>query len=155
MLHFIAFTFDGVKIYVLLRLLLKDEVPSFPGALMIAVTVAALDQMFFFVPGRLGTLEGVRFAVLSALGIAQLYGLAFGLIARIEQLVWSGLGLLAYALCTRLPQMLQPATQSARPPPVSRLHLLPHRPSLRNNPDLGSPVQAAHRVLAGRSLDSA
>jgi hypothetical protein len=106
-LHCIAFAFDGVKTYILLRLLLKDDAPPFTGALKIAVVVAALDQMFFFVPGRLGTLEGVRFSVLSALGLTQIYGLAFGLIARIEQLVWSGLGLLAYAVCTRFPQILQ------------------------------------------------
>ena len=113
-LHFIAFAFDGVKTYVLLRLLLKDDAPPFTGALKIAVAVAALDQMFFFVPGRLGTLEGVRFSVLSALGITQVYGLAFGLIARLEQLVWSGLGLLAYAVCTRFPQVLQHAMHGAQ-----------------------------------------
>jgi uncharacterized protein (TIRG00374 family) len=114
LLHFIAFAFDGVKTYVLLRLLLKDDAPSFSGALLVAVAVAALDQMFFFIPGRLGTLEGVRFSVLSALGITQVYGLAFGLIARIEQLVWSGLGLLAYAMCTRFPHILQHKTHVTR-----------------------------------------
>jgi hypothetical protein len=41
-------------------------------------------------------LEGIRFSVLSGLGIAQFHGLTFGAIARIEQLVWIGLGLLAY-----------------------------------------------------------
>jgi uncharacterized protein (TIRG00374 family) len=119
LLHFIAFTFDGVKTYVLLRLLLKDDAPPFSRALMIAVAVAALDQMFFFIPGRLGTLEGIRFSVLSALGITQVYGLAFGLIARIEQLVWSGLGLLAYAMCTRYPRILQHETHVAQRAPAA------------------------------------
>jgi uncharacterized protein (TIRG00374 family) len=120
-LHFIAFAFDGVKTYVLLQLLLKNDAPSLTKAWMIAVAVSALDQMFFFVPGRLGTLEGVRFSVLSALGIAQIYGLIFGLIARLEQLVWSGLGLLAYAVCTRFPQILRhgPLTTRRAPPPLS------------------------------------
>jgi uncharacterized membrane protein YbhN (UPF0104 family) len=84
LLHFMAFAFDGVKTYVLLRLLLKDDALPFTGALIVAVAVAALDQMFFFIPGRLGTLEGIRFSVLSAFGITRVYGLAFGLIARIE-----------------------------------------------------------------------
>jgi uncharacterized protein (TIRG00374 family) len=119
LLHFIAFAFDGVKTYVLLRLLLKDDAPPFRGALMIAVAVAALDQMFFFIPGRLGTLEGIRFSVLSALGITQVYGLAFGLIARLEQLVWSGLGLFAYAVCTRCPHILQRETPVARKTPAA------------------------------------
>jgi hypothetical protein len=102
LLHFSAYAFGIIKTYILLRLLLGDSAPGFAEALMVAVAVAALDQMFFFVPGRVGTLEGSRFVVLSVLGGAQIYGLAFGLIARVEQLVWSGLGLLAYALYPRL-----------------------------------------------------
>jgi len=74
---------------------------------MVAITVAAFEQMTFFVPGSVGTLEGIRFTALSAFGVAQVYGVAFGLIARLHQLFWNGLGLLAYVLCTRgavLPQ---------------------------------------------------
>jgi uncharacterized protein (TIRG00374 family) len=115
LLHFLAFAFDGLKTYILLRLILGTAAPVFTQALLVAVAVAALDQMFFFVPGRLGTLEGVRFTVLSTLGVAQVYGLAFGLIARIEHLVWSGLGLLAYALCARVPQLLQPCSPLTQP----------------------------------------
>lgn len=109
LLHLIGAVFDIVKVYILLRLLLGVNAPGFAEAAMVAVAVAALDQMFFFVPGRLGTLEGARFMVLSLLGIGQIYGLAFGLIGRAEQLVWSGLGLLAYAISTRLapPQVIQ------------------------------------------------
>ena len=68
---------------------------------MVAMAVAALDQLFFLVPARLGTLEGTRLLVLSAVGIAQVFGLAFGLIARLEGLFWNGIGLLIYALGTR------------------------------------------------------
>jgi uncharacterized protein (TIRG00374 family) len=107
-LHGLAFACDGVKTYILLRLLLGAGAPDFATACIVAVAVAALDQMFFFVPGRLGTLEGVRFTVLSTLGVAHVYGLAFGLIARLENLVWTGLGLGAYAVCTRWPWVLQP-----------------------------------------------
>lgn len=85
-LHFFAYTFQIVKTYILLRFLLGDGAPGLAEASMIAIAVSALDQVFFFVPGRLGTLEGARFVVLSALGIADIYGLAFGLIARAEQL---------------------------------------------------------------------
>jgi uncharacterized protein (TIRG00374 family) len=99
--HGTAHAFDIVKTYWLLRLLLGAEAPGWSEATLVAIAVAALDQMLFFVPGRLGTLEGTRFVVLSALGISHIYGLAFGLIARVEHLVWSGLGLLAYAYCTR------------------------------------------------------
>jgi uncharacterized protein (TIRG00374 family) len=111
--HGAAHVFDIVKTYWLLRFLLGAEAPGWPEAAMVAIAVAALDQMLFFVPGRLGTLEGSRFAVLSALGVSQIYGLAFGLIARVEHLVWSGLGLLAYAYCTRF--FPADATRSSTP----------------------------------------
>jgi uncharacterized protein (TIRG00374 family) len=106
--HFLAFAFDGAKTYILLRFLLRDNAPGFAHAVMVAVAVNALDQMFFFVPARLGTLEGIRFTVLSALGVAQVYGLAFGLVSRLDTLFWNGLGLLAYALCTHLPLLPRP-----------------------------------------------
>ena len=100
--HFTAYTFDVVKTYILLRLILGADAPTFAEAIMVAIAVTALDQMFFFVPGLIGTLEAARLMVLSIIGVTQVYGLAFGLVARVEQLVWSGLGLCAYALCTRL-----------------------------------------------------
>jgi len=99
--HALGFAFASVKVYILLRLLLGPQAPQFSGALAVAVAVDALDQVFFFVPGRVLTLESVRFTVLTALGVTRVYSLAFGLTARIEQLVWSGLGLLAYGWCTR------------------------------------------------------
>jgi hypothetical protein len=76
---------------------------------MVAMVAAALDQMFFLVPARLGTLEGTRVLVLSAAGIAQVFGLAFGLIVRLESLFWNGIGLLMYALYTRRTFLVQSA----------------------------------------------
>jgi hypothetical protein len=102
LLHFMGYGFHVIKTYILLNLLLGSAAPGFVQAIMVSVAVDALDQIFFFVPGRIGTLEGARFMVLSALGVAQIYGLAFGLVARVEQLVWSGLGVLAYAYCSRI-----------------------------------------------------
>jgi uncharacterized membrane protein YbhN (UPF0104 family) len=102
LLHFTAQTFRVIQTYVLLHFLLGNSAPAFTQTIMVTVAVSALDQMFFFVPGHLGTLEGARFLVLTTLGVAHVYGLAFGLIERVEQLVWSGLGLLAYAVYARL-----------------------------------------------------
>jgi glycosyltransferase 2 family protein len=121
LLHFLGFAFVSVKTFLLLRLLLSSNAPSFAEAVTATVVIAALDQVFFFVPGGLGTFEGIRFTVLSTLGIAQVYGLAFGLIARLESLFWNGLGLLAYALCTRtalFPSAVRPVASSppALPP---------------------------------------
>jgi uncharacterized protein (TIRG00374 family) len=115
LLHGLAYAFEAIKTYILLRLLLGVDAPTFTEAIMVAVAVAALDEIFFFVPGRLGTLEGARILVLSALGAAQIYALAFGLIARVEHLVWMGFGFVAYALCTRFP----PLTPTRRQAEVS------------------------------------
>jgi hypothetical protein len=78
LLHLIAFVCTGSKTYILLRLLLGIQAPGWAEALMVAMAVAALDQLFFLVPARLGTLEGTRLLVLSAVGIAQVFGLASG-----------------------------------------------------------------------------
>jgi uncharacterized protein (TIRG00374 family) len=115
-LHFLAFAFDGIQTYILLCLLLGEQAPSFTQAIMVAIAVAALDQMFFFVPGSLGTLEAIRFTTLSALGVMPVYGLAFGLIARLQSLFWNGLGLLAYALCTHRAVLPQASRPTAPPP---------------------------------------
>jgi hypothetical protein len=89
---------------------------------MVAMAVAALDQLFFLVPARLGTLEGTRVLVLSAVGITQVFGLAFGLIARLESLFWNGIGLLIYVLYTRqtfLARSVRPLTTSSPTLPPS------------------------------------
>jgi hypothetical protein len=114
LLHFTAHTCRIMQTYILLRLLLGHNAPGFAEALMVAVVVGALDQVFFFVPGRIGTLEGARFVVLTTLGVAHVYGLAFGLVARVEQLVWKSFGLLAYVMYMRL----APPEAVRTPPPV-------------------------------------
>jgi lysylphosphatidylglycerol synthase-like protein len=98
--HGLAFLFDAVQTYILLGLLLGAQAPGLAHAMMVAVVVAALEQMVFFVSGSLGTLEAIRVTALSALGVEQTYGVAFALVARLHNLFWNGLGLVAYALCT-------------------------------------------------------
>jgi uncharacterized protein (TIRG00374 family) len=119
-LHFGAFVFSNIQNFLLLRLLLGANAPGLTEAIMVTITVAALDQVFFFVPARLGTFEGVCFTILSTLGVAQVSGLAFGLIARLEGLVWNGFGLLAYVWYTRAGRGLrrvQPMASSSTPAP--------------------------------------
>jgi uncharacterized protein (TIRG00374 family) len=98
--HGLALLFDAVQTYLLLGLLLGDQAPGLARALMVAVVVAALEQMVFFVSGSPGTLEAIRFTALTALGVEQTYGMAFALVARLHNLFWNGLGLVAYAWCT-------------------------------------------------------
>jgi uncharacterized protein (TIRG00374 family) len=117
-LHFLSFALGNIRTFLLLYLLLGTNVPQLADAVMAAVLISALDQVFFFVPGNLGTFEGIRFAVLSTLGIAQVYGLAFGLMARLDSLFWNGLGLLAYAWCTRTALFSKPGQAVASLPPA-------------------------------------
>jgi uncharacterized protein (TIRG00374 family) len=114
--HFLGFCCDGLRTYFLLWCLLGTQTPGFAGAVLVTVAIAAADQVFFFIPGRLGTLEGSRFASLTALDILPAYGLAFGLVARLEELCWNGLGLVIYTLRTRL---LWRRTITPRPARVS------------------------------------
>ncbi len=68
-----------------------------PVDLATAVTVETLsvfiDGVLFFVPGKLGTQEGGKVLIFLSLGLPPVSGLAFGLIRRIRELTWAGLGL--------------------------------------------------------------
>lgn len=118
LLHFLAFAFGSIQTFLLLRLLLGTDAPQLAEAVTAAVVMVALDQVCFFVPGSLGTFEGIRLTVLSTLGIAPVYGLAFGLMARLEGLFWNGLGLLTYVVCTRTALLAKPVQPVAGPPPA-------------------------------------
>jgi uncharacterized protein (TIRG00374 family) len=113
--HFLGFAFDACRTFILFRLLLGDQAPGLVDAVTVAVAVAALQQVFFFVPGNIGTLEGIRFMVLSTIGMSEVYGVAFGIVARLESLCWNGLGLLAYAICMRWPSLLSPSMPANSP----------------------------------------
>lgn len=58
----------------------------------------AIDVIAFLVPGRLGAQEGARMFAMSLVGIAPSLGLLFSLVLRLEQLVWAGVGFVAYGV---------------------------------------------------------
>jgi glycosyltransferase 2 family protein len=68
-----------------------------PVDLPTAVTVETLsvfvDALMFFVPGKLGTQEGGKVLIFMSLGLPPVSGLAFGLIRRIREIVWAGVGM--------------------------------------------------------------
>ncbi|MEJ5328786.1 MAG: lysylphosphatidylglycerol synthase domain-containing protein [Desulfobaccales bacterium] len=67
-----------------------------PVSLATAVTIETLsvfiDGVLFFVPGKLGTQEGGKVLIFLSLGLPPVSGLAFGLIRRLRELTWAGLG---------------------------------------------------------------
>jgi putative membrane protein len=69
-----------------------------PVSLAMAVAVevfsTAIDAMLFFVPGKVGTQEGGKVLIFTLLGLDAAKGLSFGILRRIRELVWAGVGLL-------------------------------------------------------------
>ncbi len=66
-------------------------------ALAIESLAMALNNMLLFVPGRVGSAEGVRTAVFVLLGLPAAQGLAYGLVRRGRELVWTIPGFAALA----------------------------------------------------------
>jgi hypothetical protein len=62
-----------------------------------AVTVETLsiflDLVLFFMPAKLGTQEGGKVLIFLSLGLSPVAGLSFGLIRRVRELAWAGIGL--------------------------------------------------------------
>lgn len=62
-----------------------------------AVTVETLsiflDMVLFFIPAKLGTQEGGKVLIFMILGLSPVAGLSFGLVRRIRELTWAGVGL--------------------------------------------------------------
>lgn len=114
-LHLLAFLCIYVQNYLLLQLLLGAQAPTLSQTIMVTVSSGMVDQMLFFIPGSLGTYEGIRLTILSSVGVAQVYGLAFGLLSRLQNIVWNALGLLAYVGYRRLGRQPQPDPQVVTP----------------------------------------
>lgn len=94
-LHVSALLTGALQIYIFLRLV---GAPADPRPVAIIFTVAkAVDMAAFFIPARLGAQEGGRVLAMQLVGIDASFGLLFSLVLRLEQLVWTAIGLAAYA----------------------------------------------------------
>jgi hypothetical protein len=80
---------------------LMAEVPDTPpvtllrGTAVWAIT-SLLDMLFFFVTGGLGVWEAAHQLAFQAVGLPGAKGIALGLVARLNQVVWIVVGLAAY-----------------------------------------------------------
>jgi uncharacterized protein (TIRG00374 family) len=79
-------------------------------ALAIEVFSITIDAMLFFVPGKVGTQEGGKVLIFAMLGLSAAKGLSFGILRRIRELVWAGVGLL---VLSRLQADLRPVADPA------------------------------------------
>ncbi len=83
---------------------------SVQRALAIEVFSIAIDAMLFFVPGKVGTQEGGKVLIFTVLGLDAAKGLSFGILRRIRELVWAGVGLF---VLSRLQADLRPVADAA------------------------------------------
>jgi uncharacterized membrane protein YbhN (UPF0104 family) len=68
------------------------------AAARVWVLAVWIDLMTFVVPMNLGVLEGGRLVAFRLVGFGVLPGVSFGLVTRMAQLTWAGIGLINYAL---------------------------------------------------------
>lgn len=67
----------------------------------IAVLTVLVEGLFFFVPARVGVMEGGLYAVFLALGLDPARGFSLGLVRRLRELTWGLAGLVILALSRR------------------------------------------------------
>jgi len=80
--------------YIVLRLLSPGA--GWDVAFAVEALAMALNNMFLFIPGRIGTAEGVRVGVFLLLGLGAGPGAAYSLARRGRELVWTIPGLAAF-----------------------------------------------------------
>ena len=81
-----------LETYLILRLL--SPVSGLPQAVAIETLSMILNSILLFVPGRIGTAEGVRVGVASLVGLTPAQGAAYALARRARELVWLAPGII-------------------------------------------------------------
>jgi hypothetical protein len=85
----------AAEIYLILRRV--GDAVDWRTALALETGSVLLDGILFFVPAKVGTQEGGKVALFAALGLSPARGLTVGVVRRIRELVYAGLGLVALA----------------------------------------------------------
>jgi len=109
---FVGWTLGVLEVSLILFFL---HVPvTLERALAIEVLSATIDAMLFFVPGKVGTQEGGKVLIFSLLGLSAAKGLSLGILRRIRELTWAGVGLLILSRLQAEPRAVgDPATSSS------------------------------------------
>jgi uncharacterized protein (TIRG00374 family) len=80
-----------LETYLILRLLAPTA--GWMTAVAVETLAMILNSLLVFVPGRVGTAEGVRVGVFMLLGLPAAQGVAYGLVRRGRELIWITPGL--------------------------------------------------------------
>ncbi len=75
-----------LETYIVLRLLSPGQ--GWLTALAIEALAMTLNNLFLFIPGRVGSAEGVRAGVFLLLGLPAAQGVAYGIVRRGRELIW-------------------------------------------------------------------
>jgi glycosyltransferase 2 family protein len=93
-----AWAVGAVEIYAILAWL--GGPVDWPTALAVETGSVVIDGILFFVPAKVGTQEGGKVLLFAALGLSPARGLTVGVVRRIRELTYAGLGLAALAVLT-------------------------------------------------------
>jgi uncharacterized protein (TIRG00374 family) len=104
--HLVAWLLGAVETWMILAFL------GTPVSLVTATVIEAFGTGIrfatFMIPGSLGALEGGYAATFGALGLGGTMGVSFSLVRRIREIVWIGVGLVAFAFL-RIPRPPDPS----------------------------------------------
>ena len=111
----VGWTVGAAEIYLILRWVAAPV--DWQTALALETGSVLIDGILFFVPAKVGTQEGGKVLLFAALGLSPARGLTVGIVRRIRELAYAGLGLIALGwLSARPPEgpAHQPAGASSR-----------------------------------------
>jgi uncharacterized membrane protein YbhN (UPF0104 family) len=88
----------AAEIYLILRGV--GSAVDWQTAVALEIGSVLVDGMLFFVPAKVGTQEGGKVVLFAALGLNPARGLTVGIVRRIRELIYAGVGLLALGWLT-------------------------------------------------------
>jgi hypothetical protein len=88
----------AAEIYVILAWL--GGPAGWETALAVEIGSVLIDGILFFVPAKIGTQEGGKVVLFAVLGLDPARGLTVGVVRRVRELAYAGLGLAALAVLT-------------------------------------------------------
>ena len=93
-----AWAVGALEIYLILRAV--GDAVDWQTALAVETGSVLIDGILFFVPAKVGTQEGGKVVLFAALGLNPARGLTVGVVRRIRELAYAGLGLAALGWMT-------------------------------------------------------
>lgn len=107
-LYYAGWLVGAVEAWLILFLL--HAVAGWKQAFVIEALSLAIEAVFFFVPAKMGTQEGGKYLIFRALRLDPARGVALGLVRRLRELAWAGVGLALLGALQR-----RPAAGGSRP----------------------------------------